>query len=120
VNEDCCDVHFINEPRVRQAQEHVMDGLTATRVAEIFAALGDPTRVRLVSALAGGELCVCDLAATLGMHQSAISHQLRVLRSLHLVRPRRDGRIVHYCLADDHVAQLLAQGMSHANEGSGD
>ena len=65
MNEDCCDVHLINEPRVRQAQEHVMDGLTATRVAEIFAALGDPTRVRLVSALAGGELCVCDLAATL-------------------------------------------------------
>ncbi len=116
MNEDRCEVHFIDEPRVKRAQEHLLDGLTATHVAEIFAALSDPTRVRLVSALGGGELCVCDIAATLGMSQSAISHQLRLLRTLQLVKNRRDGRIVYYSLADDHVAQLLAQGMNHVTE----
>lgn len=113
--DDRCDVNLIHQDRVLHALARTVDGLTATRAAELFAALGDPTRVRLVSALLGGELCVCDLAAVLGMTQSAISHQLRLLRTLHLVAPRREGRIVYYTLADDHVAQLFAQGMSHVS-----
>jgi DNA-binding transcriptional ArsR family regulator len=100
---DHCDVTVIHDIRVRLAQTLTVDGLTATRAAEIFAALGDPSRVRLVSALLGG----------LGMSQSAVSHQLRLLRTLHLVTPRREGRIVYYTIADDHVAQLFSQGMSH-------
>ncbi len=66
-----------------------------------------------MSALLGCELCVCDLAAVLGMSQSAVSHQLRLLRTLHLVTARREGRIVYYVIADDHVAQLFSQGMNH-------
>jgi DNA-binding transcriptional ArsR family regulator len=110
---DRCDVTAIHEDLVRQALDHTVDGHTATRAAELFAALGDPSRLRLVSALLGGELCVCDLAAVLGMTQSAVSHQLRLLRTLHLVTARREGRIVYYTIADDHVAQLFSQGMSH-------
>lgn len=113
--DDRCDVTIIHEDLVRQAAGHTVDGLTATRAAEFFAALGDPGRVRLVSALLSGELCVCDLAAVLGMTQSAVSHQLRLLRNLHLVTPRRDGRIVYYSIADDHVAQLFSQGMNHVS-----
>jgi DNA-binding transcriptional ArsR family regulator len=112
-SDDRCDVTIIHEDFVRRALAHAVDGLTATRAAEFFAALGDPSRLRLVSALLGGELCVCDLAAVLGMTQSAVSHQLRLLRTLHLVTPRREGRIVYYSVADDHVAQLFSQGMDH-------
>ena len=112
-SDDCCDITLIHPEQVRQAQARTVDGLTANRAAELFAALGDPSRVRLVSALLEGELCVCDLAAVLGMTQSAVSHQLRLLRTLHLVTPRRDGRIVYYRLADDHVARLFSQGMEH-------
>jgi DNA-binding transcriptional ArsR family regulator len=105
-SDDRCDVTIIHEDFVRRALAHAVDGLTATRAAEFFAALGDPSRL-------GGELCVCDLAAVLGMTQSAVSHQLRLLRTLHLVTPRREGRIVYYSIADDHVAQLFSQGMDH-------
>lgn len=111
--DDRCDVTAVHEDLVRQAIERTVDGLTATRAAEFFTALGDPSRLRLVSALLSGELCVCDLAAVLGMTQSAVSHQLRLLRTLHLVTPRREGRIVYYSIADDHVAQLFSQGMNH-------
>ena len=80
-------------------------------LAETFRALGDPTRVRLLTALAQAELCVCDLAALAGISESATSHQLRLLRSLRLVRTRRDGRMVYYRLDDDHIVKLLAQGV---------
>ncbi len=113
--DDRCSVYAIDEARVRQALNHTLDGLTATRVAELFAALGDPGRVRLISALLGGELCVCELAAVVGMTQSAVSHQLRLLRTLHLVNARREGRIVYYTIADDHVTQLFSQGMNHVS-----
>ena len=111
--DDHCDITIIHQDLVRQAMARTVDGLTATRAAEFFAALGDPSRLRLVSALLSGELCVCDLAAVLGMTQSAVSHQLRLLRTLHLVTPRREGRIVYYSIADDHVAQLFSHGMNH-------
>ena len=91
----------------------MIDGLTATRLAQIFGALSDPTRLRLVSALSEGELCVCDLAAVLGMTQSAVSHQLRLLRNLNLVRFRKEGRVVYYTLDDEHVRQLFERGLEH-------
>ena len=111
--DDRCDITLIHHELVNQALANTVDGLTATPAAELFAALGDPSRVRLISALLSGELCVCDLAAVLGMSQSAVSHQLRLLRTLHLVTPRREGRIVYYSIADDHVARLFSQGMDH-------
>jgi len=90
-----------------------VDLSTAGRLAETFKVLGDATRVRILSALCDGELCVNDLAESLEMSQSAVSHQLRVLRNLHLVRARKEGRQVFYVLDDDHVLSLFAQGLDH-------
>ena len=85
-------------------------------LAETFSALGDPTRLRLLAALSIAELCVCDLATLAGISESAASHQLRLLRALRVVRARRDGRMVHYRLDDDHIARLLALGLEHVDE----
>lgn len=108
-----CEESFIHEDQVLIAQEHLIDGLTATHLARTFQALSDPTRVRLISALTNTELCVCDLAAVLGMSQSAVSHQLRSLRDLRLVKSRRDGREIFYTLDDDHIRELYELGLNH-------
>lgn len=108
-----CEDNQIHAALVYQVQRHLLDGLTATRLAEVFAALSDPSRVRLLVALTETELCVHDLAAVLGMSQSAVSHQLRLLRTLHLVRFRKEGRTVYYALDDDHIRQLLECGLEH-------
>lgn len=84
---------------------------------EIFKALGDPTRLRVLHLLSRGELCVCDLAAALAMNPSAISHQLRLLRTERLIRARRDGQRIFYALDDDHIERLLAEGFKHASHG---
>jgi ArsR family transcriptional regulator len=91
--------------------------VTVERLAETFKALGDPTRVRMLSALSRAELCVCDLATLLGATESAISHQLRLLRSLRVVRARRDGRMVFYRLDDDHIVRFVGAG-SRARRGN--
>jgi DNA-binding transcriptional ArsR family regulator len=88
-----------------------LDGLT-----EIFRVLGDPTRVRILDALSKGELCVGDLAGRLHLTESAVSHQLRLLRSARIVRPRRDGRMIFYSLDDTHVLALFEQGLRHVQE----
>ncbi|MFB0546610.1 MAG: ArsR/SmtB family transcription factor [Anaerolineae bacterium] len=111
---DRCQETDISEKRVREAETHLVDGLTATRLAETFKALSDPTRLRIVSVLAHAELCVGDIAAVLGMTQSAISHQLRVLRNLRLVKKRKEGRQVYYSLDDEHIYSLFKQGLDHA------
>ncbi|MDX2160973.1 MAG: metalloregulator ArsR/SmtB family transcription factor [bacterium] len=89
----------------------------ANRLAEVFKALGDPTRLRIISLLLKHEVCVHSLELTLGMTQSAISHQLRFLRQLNLVRYRKEGRHVYYSLDDDHVHILFAQGLLHVEHG---
>jgi DNA-binding transcriptional ArsR family regulator len=86
------------------------------RLADLFATLADTTRLRILEALAHGELCVGELAATLNLSQSATSHQLRILRDLRLVKPRRAGRSVFYSLADDCVYRLVTQGLAHIRE----
>ena len=108
-----CIEKMIHEDKVVLAQQQLVDGLTATRLAETFHALADPSRVRLISALLETELCVCDLAAVLGMSQSAVSHQLRSLRDLRLVKHRKDGRIVYYALDDEHIRDLFQRGREH-------
>jgi len=108
----CTDNH-IHREAVEQALAAMVDGWTATRLAQVFGALSDPSRVRLISALLGGELCVHDLAAALGMSHSAVSHQLRLLRSLNLVRYRKEGRVVYYNLDDEHVEHLFRMGLDH-------
>lgn len=85
-------------------------------LAETFRVLGDPTRVRILDALAGGELCVCDIAALVGISESAVSHQLRLLRGMRLVRPRRAGRLVYYTVDDQHIIELLRQALTHVEE----
>jgi DNA-binding transcriptional ArsR family regulator len=111
-----CEVFHADAARVADVRATQPNPSTVERLTEIFKALGDPTRVRLLSALATAELCVCDLAALLSLSESAVSHQLRLLRSLRLVRARRDGRMVFYRLDDDHIVRLLAQGREHAEE----
>jgi DNA-binding transcriptional ArsR family regulator len=92
---------------------YILDNRAAARLAETFKALSDPTRVRIVSLLTGAELCVHDLAAELDVSQSAISHQLRTLRDLRLVRWRREGRQIFYALDDEHVADLFCRALEH-------
>lgn len=101
----------------QELESHVLATLTANRLAELFKALSDPTRLRIISLLVDHEVCVHTLGETLGMSQPAISHQLRYLRQLHLVRYRKEGRHVFYALDDDHVRILLAQGLLHVEHG---
>ena len=103
----------LDEVRVRDIQEHMVDGDTAARLAQTFKALSDPTRVRILSALMECELCVHELAAALGMTHSAISHQLATLREMRLVKFRKEGRHVFYALDDEHIHGLFSQGLDH-------
>ena len=95
-----------------QLDAHLVDGLT-----ESFRVLGDPTRVRILDALSQSERCVGDLAARLGVSESAVSHQLRLLRNTRIVRTRREGRMIFYALDDKHVLALFKQGLRHVQEG---
>jgi DNA-binding transcriptional ArsR family regulator len=117
MSDEHCTVTDTHEGRVQAALARLLEDATAVRLAETFKALSDPNRVRIVSLLAEAELCVFDLAATLDMSQSAVSHQLRTLRDLHLVRWRRKGRQVFYTLDDDHVADLFQRGLEHVTHG---
>ena len=90
---------------------------TVEAIAETFRVLGDPTRVRMLDVLATGELCVCDLAGLVGITESAASHQLRLLRGMRLVRPRRAGRQVFYSVDDQHIVQLMRLAITHVEEG---
>ena len=93
-----------------------LNARTVEALAETFRALGDPTRVRIVDALSSGELCVCDIAEQAGISESAVSHQLRLLRGMRLVRPRRAGRQVYYAIDDHHILELLKQALTHVQE----
>jgi DNA-binding transcriptional ArsR family regulator len=108
-----CAVRCIHAENVIRVKRHALSAEEITGLAEIFKALGDPTRIRILQALSECELCVCDLGAALGMTQSAISHQLRLLRTLRLVKGRKEGKLVFYSLDDDHITNLLAQGLAH-------
>lgn len=117
MNEGHCAEIYIHAERVQAALPHLLEDDTAVRLAETFKALSDPNRVRIVSLLAEAELCVCDIAAALDMSQSAVSHQLRTLRALQLVRWRREGRQIFYALDDEHVSDLFQRGLEHVAHG---
>ncbi|MBK9710182.1 MAG: winged helix-turn-helix transcriptional regulator [Kouleothrix sp.] len=104
---------LVDPDAVRRIQEHPLDDDLAARLAETFKALADPTRVRILHALSHAELCVGDLSTVLEMTESAVSHQLRLLRSLRVVRARRDGKQVFYTLDDEHVTRLFQLSMEH-------
>jgi ArsR family transcriptional regulator, lead/cadmium/zinc/bismuth-responsive transcriptional repressor len=114
---DCCEEREIHTGAVRRAQAAMPPDAALAELAALFKALADQTRVRILAALARGELCVCDLADLLDMSQSAISHQLRILRGAKLVRFRRDGKNVFYSLDDAHVLALFDQGLEHVRHG---
>jgi ArsR family transcriptional regulator, lead/cadmium/zinc/bismuth-responsive transcriptional repressor len=92
------------------------DPAVVQALADLFSILGDPTRVRIVDALSEGELCVCDIAEHVGLSESAVSHQLRLMRSMRVVRGRREGRCVYYTLDDQHILSLFQQGLRHVSE----
>ena len=108
---------FIDPEEARAAQGDLVDGVAATYLARTFQALSDPTRVRIISALSHTELCVYDLATLLDITHSAVSHQLRILRDLRLVKSRRAGRLVYYALDDDHIHDLFHRGLEHVAHG---
>ena len=110
---ECTELHMDAIARARMAMSPPEQ---ADKLAELFKVLGDPTRVRILQALHSQRLCVCDIAETLEMTQSAISHQLRILRQARLVRAQREGRSMFYCLDDDHVSQVFEQGLEHVSE----
>src|SRR5919112_6748707 len=113
---DDCEVALIHPPVVFAARAALAALPPAPEVAGLFALLADPTRLRLLAALAAGELCVCDLAAATEINRTTVSHQLRTLREGRLVRSRREGRVIFYALDDDHVRDLMAMGIAHVGE----
>jgi len=113
---DVCDAVVVHEEKVRAVKERLLPSRTVRGLAEIFKVMGDPTRAQIVHALTREELCVCDLAAVLGMSMSAVSHHLRLLRNLRLVKFRKDGRMVYYSLDDEHVISIFTEGLRHAKE----
>jgi DNA-binding transcriptional ArsR family regulator len=114
--QDGCTVRMIHLDRVRQALDDVIPDSDLNRLSSTFKILGDPTRLKIVMALLNREMCVCDLAAFLKISESAVSHQLRRLKDLNLVRQRREGQVLYNALDDDHVSGLLEIGLNHIKE----
>ena len=113
----CAEPHTGDPGALSDVRARLLAGRAVDAVAEVFKLLGDPTRVRLVDALSHGERCVCDLASLVGISESAVSHQLRLLRGARLVRVRRSGRLAFYSLDDHHVVGLLHDTRKHVEEG---
>lgn len=113
---ETCDVRVVHLERVARARDEAVSRREAERLSLTYKALGDPTRLKMVMALAGGEMCVSDLAAFLGLTESAVSHHLRRLKDLSLVKSRRDGQILYYSLDDEHVSKILKIGLEHIRE----
>ena len=112
----CCDEFLVHSDTLVWVQTALPEDEKLYDLAEVFKVFGDSTRIKILYALFESELCVCDIAQLLHLTQSAVSHQLRVLKNTRLVKPRRDGKAVFYSLADDHVRKILSTGMEHINE----
>ena len=115
-NVECCDFIHAHKGIVEQVRKTLPGEDTLYDLTELFRIFADSTRVRILYVLFESEMCVCDIAALLGMTQSAISHQLRALKNARLVKSRRDGKTVFYSLADEHVKTILDQGIEHVTE----
>lgn len=111
-----CDCNVIHEDIVNQVRDKMPQEESLYDLAELFKVFGDSTRIRILWALHEVEMCVCDIAVLLNMTQSAISHQLRVLKQANLVKNRKEGKVVYYSLVDDHVREIFDQGLIHINE----
>ena len=113
---ECCDTEEIHEDLVKIVNETMPEETELYDLAELFKVFGDSTRIRILFVLFEAEVCVCDLAQVLNMTQSAISHQLRILKQSRLIKSRRDGKTVFYSLADEHVRTVIGMGMEHITE----
>ena len=113
---ECCDIFQVHEELVKKAEENILDEDRLKELADFFKVFADTTRLRILSVLFQSEMCVCDLAEVLGMTQSAISHQLRILKQMKLVKNRREGKTVFYSLADGHIQTIMNQGLEHIME----
>ena len=109
----CCEENLVHQDAVEQVRGLLPPDETLYDLAELFKIFGDSTRVKILYALLESELCVCDIAKLMEVSQSAVSHQLRVLKASKLVKFRREGKTVYYSLADEHVIRILSQGMEH-------
>ena len=117
MNKYQCEALIIHEDAIKEVQSHILDEKTILDMSDLFKVLSDPTRIRILFALEKQELCVCDISVILNMTQSAISHQLRVLKQANLVTFRKEGKTVFYQLADEHVHLIFNQSIEHIKEG---
>ena len=113
---ECCESTEVHEELLKIVEEKMPEETKLYDLAELFKVFGDSTRIRILFVLFEAEVCVCDLAQTLNMTQSAISHQLKILKQSRLVKSRREGKSIFYSLADEHVKTIIAQGMEHIEE----
>jgi len=115
-NDEKCEVTLIHEDNVKKAINALPDDELIADLSDMFKIFGDQTRVKILMALESGEMCVCDIAAVMNMSQSAISHQLRVLKQSNIVKTRREGKVVYYSISDDHVKEIFDMAMVHVQE----
>ena len=111
-----CEITLVHEDTVEAVRKTLPEDELLYDLADFFKVFGDTTRIKILQALYRSELCVCDLSAVLGASQSAVSHQLKILRLANLVKHRKEGKIVYYSLSDNHVSAILAQGLDHLEE----
>ena len=113
---ECCDVICVHEDMIQKVKKLLPEEELIKELADFYKVFGDATRVKILCVLLESEMCVCDMAVLLEMTQSAISHQLRVLKQMKLVKNRREGKTVYYSLADGHIQNIISQGMEHIQE----
>jgi ArsR family transcriptional regulator len=115
-HDDICEVRCVDKKKVRSVMKSMLTDDEAVDLSETFSVLADPTRTKIIYVLSSEELCVCDIAGILGMSVSAISHQLRILRNMRLVKFRKEAKMVYYSLDDDHISKLFNEGLKHIRE----
>jgi DNA-binding transcriptional ArsR family regulator len=114
--QDVCEIKSVDKKKVKSVRKSMLTDSEAFHLSETFSVLADPTRTKIIYALSSAELCVCDIASLLGMSLSAVSHQLRILRNMRLVKFRKEAKMVFYSLDDDHIEQLFNEGLKHVRE----
>lgn len=114
--QDICEVKTVNKTKVSAVKKAMLSEDEVNSLAETFSVMSDPTRTKIIYALSKEELCVCDIARVLGISISAISHQLRILRNMRLVKFRREAKMVYYSLDDRHINRLFNEGLKHIRE----
>lgn len=116
INIDNCSCTIIHEEVVENVRKNILDEELLYNLSELFKIFGDNTRIKILCALFQAEMCVCDIAAVLCMSQSAVSHQLRILKQARLVKNRKDGKVVYYSLSDEHIKHIFDEGLVHVKE----